>query len=210
MTALRKIRVLCVDDHPMIREGVSAMIKRQSDMELVGAAATGEQAVELFRDRAPDVTLMDLQLPSMSGLEAIRALRRADPEARVIVLTMFQGDEDIHRALQAGAATYLLKDVRSAELLSVIRQVHAGERPYPAAVRTLLAGRTGTSVLTSRENDVMLLIAKGLRNKEIAGQLNLSEETVKVHVKSILAKFGVQDRSAAIRVALQRGFVHLD
>ena len=204
------IRVMCVDDHPMILEGVSAMIKRQPDMELVGAAASGEQAVELFRECAPDVTLMDLQLPSMSGLEAIRALRLEDPEARVIVLTMFQGDEDIHRALQAGATTYLLKDVRSSELLQVIRQVHAGKRPYPAVVVAGLARRSVTSVLTSRETEVMRLVADGLRNKEIADKLSLSEETVKVHVRNILTKFGVQDRSAAITVAMQRGFIHLD
>jgi DNA-binding NarL/FixJ family response regulator len=204
------IRILCVDDHPMILEGIATMIDRQPDMSLAATALSGEQAVALFRQHRPDVTLMDLQLTGMSGLDAIVTIRAEDPDARIIVLTTFQGNEDIHRALNAGAATYLLKDVRSHELLDMIREVHAGRRPLPPNVASLLEARGAHPLLTSREVEVVALLAKGLRNKEIAGVLGISEQTTKVHVKNILAKFNVSDRSAAINIALRRGIVHVD
>jgi two-component system NarL family response regulator len=207
--AAEAIRVLCVDDHPMILEGIASMISRQPDMELVGTAYSGESAVQLFERHVPDVTLMDLQLPGMSGLEAIRQIRLLRANARIIVLTMFQGDEDIFRALNAGAVTYLLKDVRMDELLRVVREVHLGGRPMPANVASLLAARNEHGVLTAREADVMKLLATGLRNKEIADKLDLSEATVKVHIRNIFSKLHVNDRSAAITIAIQRGIIHL-
>ena len=205
----RPIRVLCVDDHPLVLEGIASIIGRQSDMELVAAATSGEQAIAIFRQQRPDVTLMDLQLPAMSGLEAIRAIRSEYPDARIIVLTMFQGDEDIYRALRAGAATYLLKDGRSEELMNVVRKVHDGGRPLPFNVASVLATRDAHLALTPRELEVMQLVAKGLRNKQIASVLDLSEETVKVHIKKILSKFKVTDRTAAVQIAVQRGIVHI-
>lgn len=185
------------------------MIGREPDMEVIGSAATGEEAVELFRRYRPDVTLMDLQLPGLSGLEAIRAIRNQDSTARIIVLTMYQGDEDIYRALQAGAATYLLKDALSHELIRIVRDVHGGGRPLPPNVAALLAARTGRPVLTSREVEVVKLVAKGLRNKEIAESLGLSDQTVRAHLKHILKKLNVNDRTAAVTAALSRGIIHI-
>jgi DNA-binding NarL/FixJ family response regulator len=153
---------------------------------------------------------MDLQLPSMSGLRAIELIREESPAARIVVLTMFHGDEDIFRALQAGAATYVLKDARSEELLRIVRQVHGGERPLPDNVAALLAARSAHPVLTAREIEVLQLVALGLRNKEVGAELGVSNETIKVHVKNILAKLGVNDRTAAIKVARQRGIIHVD
>lgn len=205
-----RIRVLCVDDHQLVLEGIESTIAREADMEIAASAATGEQAVELFRRHRPDVTLMDLQLPRMSGLEAIRAIRSECPDALILVLTMYQGDEDIYQALRAGAATYLLKDTLSDELVHMIRKVHAGERALPLKVASVLASRDEHPILTPREAEVIKLIAKGLRNKEIAYVLGISEQTAKVHVKSILAKFGVTDRTAAVNIALQRGIIHME
>jgi DNA-binding NarL/FixJ family response regulator len=204
-----RIRVLCVDDHPMVLEGVSSMVGRQPDMELVGTATSGEQAVALFRQLTPDVTLMDLQLPAMSGLEAIRAIRKEHQSARIIVLTIFHGDEDIRRALDAGASTYVLKDVRSEELLRIVREVYSGERLLPSNVASRLAA-TSLPALTPRELEVLELMAKGMRNKEIGFVLGISNETIKVHVKNILAKLNVNDRMAAINVALHRGLIHIE
>lgn len=204
------IRVMCVDDHPMVLEGVSSMIGRQTDMELVAAAQSGETAVALFRQFQPDVTIMDLQLPAMSGLRAIELIRGESPDARIVVLTMFHGDEDVFRALQAGAATYVLKDARSDDLLRIVRQVHAGERPLPANVAALLSARSEHPLLTAREIAVLELVAQGLRNKEVGGVLGVTEETVKSHVKNILAKLGVNDRTAAIKIARHRGIIHVD
>jgi two-component system, NarL family, response regulator len=179
-------------------------------MVVVGSATTGEEAVSLYKQHRPDITLMDLQLPVMTGLEAIRAIRHIAPEARIIVLTMYNGDEDIHRALAAGAATYLLKDMLSDELMRVIRGVHAGERELlPEDVQTRLDERATRPALTPREVQVTELIGKGLRNKEIASELHISEETVQVHVKSILTKLSVNDRTAAVNVAMRRGIIHL-
>jgi DNA-binding NarL/FixJ family response regulator len=203
------IRILCVDDHRIVREGIELIIARQPDMQVVASAAGGDESVELFRRHHPDVTLMDLQLGAMSGVEAIRVIRREHPEARIVVLTMYQGDEDIFRALQAGATTYLLKDMLSDDLIRVIREVHAGMHPVRADVEAALAERAAGPTLTPREVQVVGLIAEGMRNKEIAAALGISDETVQVHVKSIFWKLKVSDRSAAMNVALRRGIVHL-
>jgi DNA-binding NarL/FixJ family response regulator len=204
-----RIRVLCVDDHRIVREGIGLIIARQADMEVVGSAATGEEAVLLFKRERPDVTLMDLQLPAMSGLDAIRSIRREDAEARIIVLTMYQGDEDIHRALSAGATTYLLKDTLSDDLIRFVREVHAGRSPIRADVKARLDERAGQPTLTPREVQVMELVSEGRRNKEIATLLGISEETVQVHLKNIFAKLKVGERTAAVNVALRRGIVHI-
>jgi DNA-binding NarL/FixJ family response regulator len=204
-----RIRVLCVDDHRIVREGIGLIIARQPDMEVVGSAATGEEAVSLFKRDRPDVTLMDLQLATMSGLEAIQAIRREDADARIIVLTMYQGDEDIHRALAAGATTYLLKDTLSDDLIRFVREVHAGRRPIRADVKARLDERATQPTLTPREVQVMELVSEGRRNKEIAVLLGISEETVQVHLKNIFAKLKVGERTAAVNVAIRRGIVHI-
>jgi DNA-binding NarL/FixJ family response regulator len=203
------IRILCVDDHAIVRDGITFIINRQPDLEVVASTGTAEDAVVMCRDLQPDVTLMDLQLPGMSGLEAIRLIRRDNPAARVIVLTMYRGDEDIHRALAAGAATYLLKDTLSDHLIRVIPEVYAGEQAVEPYVREQLAARAVHATLTSREVEVLELIAKAMRTKEIATSLGISEQTARVHVKNILAKFGVSDRIAAVNIARSRGWIHL-
>lgn len=206
---LPRIRVLCVDDHPVVLDGLSLLIDRQNDMQVVGSATNGGRAVEMFRELRPDVTLMDLRLPVMNGIEAIRQIRRVSRDARIIVLTMYHGDEDVCQALEAGAATYLLKDTLAEDLVQVIREVHDGERPMPSNIAALLEARKTRPSLTPREVQVVQLIAEGLRNKEIAVALGISEETAKVHVKNILAKMNVNDRAAVIPVALRRGIIHI-
>ena len=203
------IRVMCVDDHRIVREGITVIIDRESDMRVVGTAATGEEAVAVFTRESPDVTLMDLQLPRMTGLEAIKQIRQHDPAARIIVLTMYQGDEDIHRALAAGAATYLLKDTLSDDLIRFIREVHSGRRPIRPDVRAALDERAAAPTLTAREIQVMELVAEGRRNKEIASSLSISEETVQVHLRNIFSKLKVSERTAALNVAIRRGIVHI-
>jgi len=204
----RPIRVLCVDDHRIVRDGLTLIIGHEPDMEVVGAAASGEEALTLFEDRRPDVTLMDLRLGSMSGVDVIRAIRSKHPEARIVVLTMYEGDEDIFRAHEAGATTYLLKDTLSSDLIRVVRAVHAGERPTDPAIQARLAERRSHPTLTSRESEVLRLLAEGLRNKEIATSLGIAEGTVQIHIKNIFAKLGVSDRLAAVQVAQRRGLVH--
>jgi len=205
----QRIRVLCVDDHRLVREGLALIIAREPDMEVVGLASSGDEAIEACVQLNPDVTLMDLQLGAISGVDAIRAIRTRAPAARIVVLTMYQGDEDIYRALDAGAATYLLKDMLSDDLVRVIRQVHAGEHPVTADVRARLAERAAGPTLTPREVQVMELVSQGMRNKEVAAALGISDETAHVHVRNILAKLRVSDRSAAIAVALRRGIIHV-
>jgi two-component system, NarL family, response regulator len=204
-----RIRVLCVDDHRIVREGLGLIIARQPDMEVVGSAATGEEAVQLFSRELPDVTLMDLQLGTMSGLQAIQAIRRRHRDARIIVLTMYQGDEDIYRALKAGATTYLLKDTLSDDLIRIVREVHAGERPIAAQVKARLDERASHPNLTAREVQVLEHVSEGKRNKEIAALLNISEDTVNVHMRNIFTKLGVGERTSAVNIAIRRGIVHI-
>lgn len=206
-----RIRMLCVDDHRLVREGIVLIISGAGDMEVVGSAATGEEAIAQFRCHRPDITLMDLRLAgAVSGVEAIKTIHAEAPEARIIVLTMYSGDEDIHRALVAGAAVYLLKDTLGDDLLRVIREVHAGGQPVSPDVQALLDARSGQRNLTRREIEVLELVATGKRNKEIAAILGMSLETVPVHLKHIFAKLDVTDRTAAVGVALRRGIVHID
>jgi DNA-binding NarL/FixJ family response regulator len=203
------IRVLSVDDHPLLREGIAALIGIQSDMQLIGEASNGREALEQFRTHHPDVTLMDLQMPEMSGIDAISAIRGEFPDARIIILTTHAGDFQISRALKAGARGYLLKDMLRQELLETIRAVHAGQKRLSSEAAAEIAEHATDDVLTPREIDVLRLIAKGNANKEIAGQLSLNEETVKGHVKNILAKLGVHDRTHAVTIGLKRGIIAL-
>jgi two-component system, NarL family, response regulator len=203
------IRILCVDDHRIVREGIASLIDRQADMRVVASAASGEEAIDLFIEHQPDITLMDLQLGVMDGITAIKIIRRRSPGARIVVLTMRRGDEDIHRALEAGASAYLMKDTISDDLIRVLREVQAGEHPMPADVEARLAERATRATLTDREVQVVELVAQGMRNKEIGVSLGISETTVQVHVKNILAKLRVQDRSGAITAAIRRGIIHI-
>jgi DNA-binding NarL/FixJ family response regulator len=208
--ATRPITVLCVDDHRIVREGLRMIINGEPDMTVVDAVATGGDAVAGYRRHAPDITLMDLRLPDMSGVDAIRSIRELDHDARIIVLTMYQGDEDIHQALGAGASTYLLKDTLADDLPRIVREVHAGHRRLPADVQAKLLERAANPTLTSREIEVMKLVAAGRRDKEIAIALSISNQTVRVHVKNIFAKLGVGDRTEAMNVAIRRGIIHID
>jgi two-component system NarL family response regulator len=204
-----QIRVLCVDDHRLVRQGIALIIDREPDMTVVASAASGADAVALFKQYLPDVTLMDLKLGRMSGLEAIRAIRRYCEAAQIVVLTMYDGDEDVYRALEAGAATYLLKDMLSDDLINIIREVSAGRRPLAAGIQARLAERSTYVPLTPREIEVLDRVKLGLRNKEIAASLHISEKTVQVHIKNLLLKLKVNDRTAAVNVALRRGIIHL-
>ena len=205
-----QVRLLCVDDHRIVREGIALILAREPDITVVATAATVEEAVAEFKRHLPDITLMDLRLGDKSGIDAIREIRREYPTARIVVLTMYQGDEDIHRALSAGATTYLLKDALSDDLIRVVRDVHAGGHPMPSDVRARLDQRAAQPTLTPREIQVLQLVSQGKRNKEIAAILGLSEDTVPVHVKNIFAKLRVNERTAAVNVALRRGIIHIE
>ena len=204
-----KIRIIVVDDQAVVRQGFVSLIGTVADMEVVAEGTNGREAVELYRQHRPDVLLTDLRMPVMGGVEAIAAIKREWPQARVIVLTAFDGDEDIYRSLQAGAQGYLLKDMFFEELESAIRTVHAGGRRIPGVVAERLAERVGASDLTGRELEVLRLIVAGRSNKEIGAALKISEATVKSHVNSILSKLGATDRTQAATKALQRGIIHL-
>lgn len=199
------IRLLCVDDHHVVREGLALIINRQPDLKVVATASTGEQGVALFREHHPDVTVMDLKLPTMSGLEAVRKIRSEASEARIIVLTVCDDREDIYRALQAGAAAYLFKDTLSDELITVIREVHAGHRRVLPAVEARFAEKSPQPRLTPREIEVITLMAQALRNKDIAAVLGMSEQTAQAHIRNIFQKLKVTDRIAAINVARRHG-----
>jgi DNA-binding NarL/FixJ family response regulator len=203
------IRVFSVDDHPLLREGIAALIGIQSDMQMIGEASNGREALEQFRTHHPDVTLMDLQMPEMSGIDAISAIRGEFPDARIIVLTTYSGDFQVSRALKAGARGYLLKGMLRQELLQTIRAVHAGRKRLSAEIAAEIAEHATDDVLTPREIDVLRLIAMGNANKDIARKLSLSEETVKGNVKNILAKLGVHDRTHAVTTGLKRGIIDL-
>ena len=203
------IRVLSVDDHPLIREGIAALIGSEEDMELIGEASNGREALDLFRKHQPDVTLMDLQMPEMNGIDAIGAIRGEFAEARIIVLTTHPGDFHVSRALKAGARAYLLKGMLRKELLDTIRAVHAGKKRVSSEVAAEIAEHSTDCALTPREIDVLRLVAAGNANKEIAAQLSLSEVTVKSHVKNIFAKLGANDRTHAVTIGLKRGIIDL-
>jgi two-component system NarL family response regulator len=204
------IKILVVDDHAIVRKGLVALLNTVDGLRVVAEASDGEEAILAHRRHKPDVTLMDLRLPKMSGADAIARIRREQPAARIIVLTTFDGDEDIYRALQAGAKGYLLKGMDAAELTEAIRAVYAGKSKIPAVVAEKLAGRMGGPVLTGREIEVLKRIVAGRSNKEIGSDLHISEATVKTHINSILSKLGVSDRTQAATSALQRGIVYLE
>ena len=201
-----RITVMCVDDHAVVLDGIALVINLQADMAVVATTTRGEEAIELFKKHRPDVTVMDLRMRGMDGVDTIKAIRRDFPEAHFVVLTMYEGDQDVSRALAAGADAYLLKDTHSDELIRVVRDVHAGRTPPPLDRALSL---TTQPVLTKREEQVLQLIADGLRNKEIAARLGISEETVHTHLKNTYEKLGVNDRTHALTVAIRRGIIHV-
>lgn len=209
MNSSGRITVMVVDDHPLMRVGVMSIINARQDMIAVAEAATGEQAVSTFQQHSPDVTLMDLRLPKMNGVEAITAIRATSPNARFVVLTTYEGDEDIRRALEAGAQGYIIKGMPYDTLVDAIRRVHAGARFIPPPIARTLAARMPDSDLSGREREVLELIAKGKSNKEIANNLRITEATVKCHVSTILARLDAADRTQAVVTAVQRGLIHL-
>ena len=203
------IGVLSVDDHPLLREGIAALIGNQTDMEIVAEASNGREALELFRKHRPDITLMDLQMPEMSGIDAMSSIRGEFPDARIVILTTHAGDVQVSRALKAGARAYLLKGSLRKELLETIRAVYAGQKRLSSEVAAEIAEHVTDDALTPREIDVLHLIAGGNANKEIAARLSLTEETVKSHVRNILAKLGAHDRTHAVAIGLKRGIIDL-
>jgi DNA-binding NarL/FixJ family response regulator len=204
------IRVLTVDDHPVVRAGVRAILANEVDIDVVGEATDGVEAMALYEEYEPDVVLMDLRLPRMDGIAAIRAIVGLHPEARILALTSYEGDADIYRALDAGALGYLLKDMIGAEVVDAIRRLASGKRVIPQEVAARLAEFTPRHDLTGREREVLLLAAKGLRNREIGRMIGRTEATAKAHLKNAMAKLGVNDRTEAVTLAIQRGIIHLD
>jgi DNA-binding NarL/FixJ family response regulator len=204
-----RIRILCVDDHPLMREGIAAVIRNEPDMQLVAEAASGREAIATFREHRPDVTLMDLRLPDIGGIDAMIAIRSDFPDARVIMLTTFEGDAEIQRALEAGAQGYMLKSMPRKQLVEMVRRVHGGRKQIQPEVAAQLAEHLGSEPLSKREIEVLEKIAEGNRNSDIAGLLFISEETVKGHIKHIMEKLGAGDRTEAVAIAIRRGIIQL-
>jgi DNA-binding NarL/FixJ family response regulator len=209
MSTMPHIRILSADDHPLLRSGIGALIATQPDMQLIAEAATGREAVQLYREHQPDVTLMDLQMPDMSGLDAIISIKSEAPAARIIVLTTYSGDVLAQRALKAGAQAYVLKSLIRTEILNTIRIVHAGEKQVQADVAAEMAKHTADASLTNREVEILQLVASGCANKAISARLGINEETTKTHIKNILAKLGARDRTHAVSLGLKRGIISL-
>ena len=209
MSDQARIRVLCVDDHPLLREGIAAIISNQPDMLLLAQASTGCEAIQKYREHQPDVTLMDLRLPDMSGIDSLIAIRAEFPDARVIIVTTYEGDVEIQRALGAGARGYMLKSMPPRDLVEGIRGVHAGKKRIPQEVANQVAEHLGEETLSEREVEVLRCVAGGNRNRDIAEQLFISEETVKVHIKHIMEKLYASDRTQAVAIAVRRGIIQL-
>jgi DNA-binding NarL/FixJ family response regulator len=205
-----KIRVFTVDDHPLLREGIAAIIDNEPDMLMIGQASNGREAIQQFREQRPHVTLMDLRLPDISGIDAMIAIRNEFSDARIVMLTTFEGDVEIQRALAAGARGYILKNMPPRDLVDVVRQVHAGKKRIPTEVATRLAEHVSDQALTEREREVLQHVAGGNRNRDIAELLFISEETVKVHIKHIMEKLGASDRTEAVIIAVRRGIIQLE
>jgi len=209
MSTTPRIRVFCVDDHPLMREGIAAVIGNEPDMQLVAEASTGHEAIQGFREHHPDVTLMDVRMPDMGGIDALLAIRTQSADARVIMLTTFEGDAEIQRALEAGAQGYMLKSMPRKQLVDMIRKVHAGKKHIPPEVAAQLIEHLGDETLSKREVEVLEKVAGGNRNSDIAALLFISEETVKGHIKHIMEKLGASDRTEAVAVGIRRGIIHL-
>ena len=205
-----RIRILTVDDHPLMREGIGAIVRNEPDMETIAEAASGEEAIQSFRQHRPDVTLMDLRLPDLNGIDVLTAIRAEFPDARIVMLTTFEGDAEVKRAMEAGARGYALKNMPRREIVELIRKVHAGRTVIPPQIAASLAEHLGMETLSRREIDVLEKVAGGNRNVDIAGMLFISEETVKGHVKHIMEKLGARDRTEAVAIAVRRGIIHLD
>src|ERR1700729_617129 len=209
MSTTPRIRVFCVDDHPLMREGIATVIRNESDMQLVAEASTGHEAIQGFRDHRPDVTLMDVRMPDMGGIDALLAIRTEFADARVIMLTTFEGDAEIQRALEAGAQGYMLKSMPRKQLVDMIRKVHAGKKQIPPEVAVQLIENLGDDTLSKRGVEVLQKVAGGKRNSDIATLLFISEETVKGHIKHIMGKLGASDRTEAVAIGIRRGLIHL-
>lgn len=210
MNSTGAIRILCVDDHPLMHKGLSALLESQPDMTIVGAVSKAGDALASFRERMPDITLMDLRLPDGNGIDTMISILKESPKARIIILTMFEGDVEIQRALKAGACGYILKNMPPEDLLQVIRNVHSGKKRLHPVIAANLADHLSEENLTSRETEVLQLISEGNSNKQIGNRLYISEETVKGHVKNILGKLGANDRTQAVSIAVRRGIIYLD
>jgi DNA-binding NarL/FixJ family response regulator len=210
MTEEQKIRVLCVDDHPLVRKGIASILSNESDMQLVAEAGDGQEAVNRFREFHPDVTLMDLRMPRMDGVQATQTIRKEFPDARIIALTSYDGDQDIYRALEAGVRGYMLKEMVHTDVLRAIRTVYSGKRLMPHEVAERLTEYFPQVALTPREVEVLGYVARGLANKEIAEKLGTASGTIKMHIQNILEKLGAADRTHAVTIAIQRGILHLE